>query len=129
MPTPKIWNNIANRLLPMWRVFAIVSALSFVVILYYVLKSRYDPKILENISLIKIVFISGILYLWAFSFLLIISWFKSIEEQDDIKNKKWLSLKLRARKLSEWPAAVFFDIYYVFTVFITYFLIKFFILS
>lgn len=124
MPTPKIWNNISKKLLPYWVIFAIVSVLSFCIILFFVLDVRFRAEARKDINEAIPGFISGVIYLWSFGLLLIVSWFKKISGCLEQTLNKVNVVKFKIRKFFEWYASIFLSIYFLVAAVFSFIILK-----
>ncbi|WP_459925990.1 hypothetical protein, partial [Desulfatiferula olefinivorans] len=128
MPTPKKWNSLSNKLLPYWKIFAIISALSFLCTLVIVISQKNGNDII-SIKNIPILLISSIIYMWSFGLLLVIAWFKKIQVYPEEPIGKYKFFKYKVRKFFEWYASIFLSIFWIFVVFISIFIFRYFIFS
>jgi uncharacterized membrane protein YozB (DUF420 family) len=128
MPTPKKWNSLSKKLLPYWKIFAILSALSFLNILAIVFYQKNGNEI-KNTNFVSIAFISSIIYFCSFGFLLVIAWFKKIVIYPDDPIRKYGLVKYKVRKFFEWYSSIFLSLYWVTVVFFTIIICRHFVFS
>ena len=110
-------------------IFSIVSVISFCIILFFVLDVQFRAEARKDINEAIPGFISGIIYLWSFGLLLIVSWFKKISGYPEESLNKVNVAKFKIRKFFEWFSSIFLSIYFLVTAFFSFIILKMFFFS